>query len=330
MRAGGLSLLLVTLVVPTQPGTALGEDPVSIPGWFNIAVPGGEATLEALRIPPEERALTLSLLARILHGQGNSLASAEAMRSELRALLSPPPAAADASGLPSAIDGMSGDAKSKAIVPAPLSAAIWMDLLDLEREADLFSAIVNNRSALLFCSGATAADSSVRILLERDRNLTRWIFRRAPGAFSIAGRSLRLADGRVAVPGGSDGEAVWEALAGASPARPGDFIRALLGRDGGRLAWFYDAMASLPSERAAQVVAGVTPGRRVEQARDLYSSFRDTDQNWRVEDHPFMRNAADPPSVLSGFDAPGAGPLSSQGFWEILFSRGDIGPDDAR
>ena len=46
---------------------------------------------------------------------------------------------------------------------------------------------------------------------------------------------------RVLVPGGTAAEPIWEALVEVKVTRPGDFVRALLTRDSGRLAWFYDS-----------------------------------------------------------------------------------------
>ena len=85
-------------------------------------------------------------------------------------------------------------------------------MLQLPDKADLFGALISNRSALLVCAGAMAADPSMRALLERDRGLLRWIVRTAPAAFWIAARNLRVDKDRVIVPGGAAAEPIWEAL----------------------------------------------------------------------------------------------------------------------
>jgi hypothetical protein len=59
------------------------------------------------------------------------------------------------------------------------------------------------------------------------------------------GSSLALEGGRAAVPGGANTEATWTSLAGASPASPGAFFRALLARDDGRLLVFFSMLAGL-------------------------------------------------------------------------------------
>jgi hypothetical protein len=57
--------------------------------------------------------------------------------------------------------------------------------------------------------------------------------------------ALAVERGRVAVPGGAGAEAIWTKLAGASPAQPGPFFRALLTKDDGKLLAFYGALSTL-------------------------------------------------------------------------------------
>ena len=56
------------------------------------------------------------------------------------------------------------------------------------------------------------------------------------------GEAFAVADGHAAVPGGREAEALWEKLAGVSPADPKAFFRVLLNKDQGRLAAFYYAL----------------------------------------------------------------------------------------
>ena len=58
-----------------------------------------------------------------------------------------------------------------------------------------------------------ATDDSIRSLLSRDRDLLKFIYQNAAGAFAIAARRLRLDGARIAVPGGEHGDAIWRALA---------------------------------------------------------------------------------------------------------------------
>ncbi|MEO8658410.1 MAG: hypothetical protein ABI693_08060, partial [Bryobacteraceae bacterium] len=60
---------------------------------------------------------------------------------------------------------------------------------------------------------------------------------------------LAVKDGRVVVPGGAAANAAWERAAGASPAQPDAFLRALLKKDGGRLLAYYHALSEIDSPR---------------------------------------------------------------------------------
>ncbi len=47
-----------------------------LPGWFDLPIAGGEATLAALGIEPDERALTLPVLSRALEDRQSRLGRA--------------------------------------------------------------------------------------------------------------------------------------------------------------------------------------------------------------------------------------------------------------
>jgi len=196
---------------------------------------------------------------------------------------------------------------------------------------DLFVALVSNRAALLVCAGAMATDPSVRALLENDRGLLRWLVRTAPAGFALVGRSLSIANNKVNVPGGAWAEVVWETLATERVTRPADFIRAIASRDGGRLAWFFDTVATMEPDRLAMVLPPGSPESAIEQARALYASFRLADPNWRLEDHAYLRGAADPwivatqVAVRNGVVAEPAWPW----LWQAVFDRTDISRREA-
>jgi hypothetical protein len=135
-----------------------------------------------------------------------------------------------------------------------------------------------------------ATDDSIRALLTRDRDLLRFIHQNAAGAFTVVARRLRIADGRLMVPGGGHGDAVWRMLSGESPARVGPFLRALLTKDLGRLAWYYDTVGGFDADRLAAAWAEPEP---VSRAAELYAAFRDGDPQWRLPDQPFRRSLFD-------------------------------------
>ncbi|MFN2445826.1 MAG: hypothetical protein ABR606_09635 [Vicinamibacterales bacterium] len=322
MRARIVAIaVLVASSTPAMAGAPNGDLP-QIPGFFDLSVPGGAETLDALRIPAVDVPLTLDLLARTLHGQGNSAETAARTRATLAhaallgAATAPDPAPAD----------------GPATVPVPWSDALWRTLLKVPRSADLFSAIVASRPALLVAAGATATDASIRALLADDRALCQWILRHAPGAFVVAARSLRIENRQVVVPGGQAAHAMWQELAGVSPAKPAEFLRALLTRDGGRLAWFFDTMASLDPARLDWALEAVAQRTRVDQGRELYAGFRAVDSSWHLEDHPFQRNGVDPQTIFQVLDLE-QGRIGGPAWfwlWDELFSRGPIRAGEAR
>ncbi|MFA5911783.1 MAG: hypothetical protein WC815_23635 [Vicinamibacterales bacterium] len=276
------------------------DERTPVPGFFDLPVTGGTATYEELGLAPEERGAALALLARQTHSQG------------VAATPRPP------------------DSRPITIA-APLTADHWRDLLELNGRADLFPALLSNRSVLLVCGATLTADPSVRQLLDRDRALLRWLTRTAPGAFSVAARGLKIDNGKIAVPGGAAAEPIWEALAGEKVARPADFIRAIVTRESGRLAWFYDTIASMSAERLAVAYGPGPIDAQVEQARALFDGFRTGDQNWKLEEHPFLRGVADAWMVTTQV-AISNGSVAApnwQWLWEAAFDQEDLSRREA-
>jgi hypothetical protein len=311
----GLSrfLIAVLLTLSVVDGLALSvtDERTAVPGFFDLPVTGGTATFDMLGLHPEERGSAISLLARSMFSQGGSAAERAASARRFIASLSAPGAPAP-------------DGESQPVtIAVPLTADHWRDLLGPKAPRDLFAALVSDRSVLLACAGALSTDASIRSLLERDRGLLRWIARTAPAAFWAAARSLRIENDRLRVPGGGAAEPIWEALAGERIARTSDFLRALLMKDGGRLAWFFDSMASLPPDRALLLFGSGPIEFRLDQMRELYEAFRSADANWRLEDHPFLRGVTDPWIVTTHIainDGIVSRP-SRQWFWDTLFNR---------
>src|SRR5688572_11432925 len=299
---------LVTLLSVT-------DDRTPVPGFFDLPVTGGTATFDMLGLHPEERGSALALLARSMFSQGGNAAErATGVRRFITSLSLPGNAATN-------------DTDARPItIAAPLTADHWRDLLGSDAPRDLFVGLISNRAVLLVCAGTVNTDPSTRALLERDRGLLRWIARTAPAAFWLSARSLKIAKNRIAVPGGSAAEPIWEALAGEKVTRLPEFVRELLSRDGGRLAWFYDAMASLPAERLAHVFGPGPVDARIKQTQALYQPYRSADSNWRLEDHPFLRGVTDPwiVSTRIAMDGDRVAQPAAEWFWDAAFERSDL------
>jgi len=289
-----------------------------VPGFFDLTVTGGTSTYEALGLAPEERGVALAILAREFHGQGTD-------RGQIARLL------ASIFGTPAAPAPPPDPSSTPITVAAPLTADHWREVLELRGRAELFPALIANRPALLVCAATLAADASLRDLLARDRGLLRWLVRTAPGAFTAASRGLRIDNDQVAVPGGAAAVPIWEAVVAEKVTRPAEFIRALVIRDAGRLAWLYGTAANMSADRLAAVMGAGPVEAQIEQVRAMLEAFRSGDQNWKIEEHPFLRSVADSWMVTTQVDVANgqvAGP-NWQWLWETVFDRGGLSRREA-
>jgi hypothetical protein len=286
-----------------------------LPGWFDLQVPGGEAALAALGFTLQDRAFTLPVLARALFDRDQRVPTAAARLTEVRAQLT-------------AYAQSSSDAIT---IAAPLDAEAWRDILpavQTPESNDLFTRIVTDRRALLTAYGLVSTTDSVRAFLARERDLLRFIYEEGAGGFAIASRYLEIADGRVVVPGGTTAEPAWQALAGVSPSRASAFIRALVSKDRGRLAWYFDTVSGLP----ADVLTAAWPAGASVDARAavLYGIFRDSDPQWRADEQPFRRVSIDAWMVVTQ-NAVANGAFASpfpQATWALLFDNNRLNADD--
>lgn len=316
MRSRVAACLVAGLVASAVGGAAGGHQ--SIPGWFDLPVQGGASTLAALGIDVDERALTLSILARALHDRETTLTATPRAVPQLLAATTTPPVGADV-------------ARELIEIPAPLDEVTWRELLAVPPDSDLFARFLSDRAALLLAAGLTATDASIRALAARDRDLLRFLYRAAPGAFLIASRGLVVRDDQVVAPGGEAGRLVWTQLTGQPLTQPAAFIRALLSRDRGRLAWYFDAIGGLSDARLAAAWPGASAGERAAQGQALYEVFRDADGHWRADQQPFRRAQADGWMVLSLTNLSGASPSGSlpAAVWNRLFTLDLLKRDSA-
>jgi hypothetical protein len=265
-----------------------------VPGWFDLPVPGGAATLASFGIDQEERALTLPLLARSLDERPQ--------RATVNAIAAAP-----------TID-----------IPAPLTLDAWRHVLELKPDEQLFARFVSDPAARLLASALATTDDSLRALVARDRDLLRFLYREGSGGFVVAARSLRIDGGRVVVPGGEGADGIWQSLAGAAPQRPAEFIRALVTKDSGRLAWYFDTLATIDAARAAAAWPRTAGAEPLATAQALYAPFRETDPQVQLTAQPFRRAIADPWTVVTAVEFKDGRLLGPAGLtlWETLFEGG--------
>lgn len=232
-------------------------------------------------------------------------------------------------GAGSGRSGTAGAENARAgMVPLPLAPGVWRELIgrpNLGDEGLALAILADRRSALLYRGLAALDDATLSALAARPDAL-REIHDRHADVFAAFGGRFRVRDGAVAVPGGADAARLWEGLVGASPHAPARFLVALVAANGGRRAFFYDAVARLePARQRFALGLDKGPGPEGEAAfRALASVFGRERAWWRREGGSFTRPEADAGRFLrevrltdDGRLAPPAGQL----FWEAVFER---------
>ena len=232
-------------------------------------------------------------------------------------------------------------------VQLPLSPDFWIGLLlgDVdgastatmqagEFPASLFARVATGPDAAALYLALSALDAPTLAFLEESPRTLAALYgdRDRLEAFGRYGRSLRVREGQVVVPGGARAASLWESVVGASPADPTRFLPRLAGSDRGQLAYFYDAIAQLPAIGQSFALSlwdegAEDPSRRLRSLRRL---FRDLPVHGDVPSD-VAASSLDPVVVLRAVRVRGSGepvgPASSR-LWEEVFR--DIGlPDDA-
>lgn len=212
--------------------------------------------------------------------------------------------------------------------PLPLDPSIWRDTI-LKRDvpdAGLFSAILSDRRTALLYHGLASLDDETLGWLGPEHEVIEHLLRHA-GVFARGADSLRIKAGRVVVPGGADADPVWERVIGAPPANPAAFIRRLFGAAEGRLAFFYETIASLDEPRRRFALAAGRPASvRMDHVRALARVFERSFGELRPDDRPFGRHPMDPALTLATVtvqpDGQLAGPAEKL-LWEMVLRSDD-------
>jgi hypothetical protein len=178
-------------------------------------------------------------------------------------------------------------------------------------------------------------------LMELDRDTTAWlvanpvVLKRLHDdwavVFSGFASGIRIHGGAVVVPGGDSALAVWERLVGAPAADPARFLANLLERDNGRLAYFYNTVASLDAGRQAFLLgpASTEPRglrQRLDYAEAVKNLFASACPSWNPQLQPLFRPAIDPAFVVTMIDVLPSG-LVGPDWWPSVFTR-MAGSDD--
>jgi hypothetical protein len=221
-------------------------------------------------------------------------------------------------------------------VPVPLSIKLWSDAV-FQRPvtvAGLFPAIMADRRAALLCHGLAALDDETLGFLSARPALVTRLYEHDAAAFAVFAGGLHVRQDRIVVPGGDAANPLWEAAVDESLTRPDRFVRELFGRDNGRVAYLYDALAQFDASTRNFALGRwiKDTGLRLERFRALLDTMHNF-PGWTLPDRPFRRPADDAVLMLMRVpvDAGGApqGP-SWRGFWSRAFESIALPDDPAR
>ncbi len=225
--------------------------------------------------------------------------------------------------------GRVGAAISDETLPLPLSPDVWITHVFSGRESPntLLGAIVRSRSASWLYCGLLALDDATRAWLESEPSLIADIATRYAAAFLVAAPALRIEGDTQVLPGGPAAAPAWEALVGRRTTEPAAFIRAVLGREEGRMAYYLAAMAALTSGQLRFALALDADAQlRVAAVRRLHAVFARVSAGWRVDDNAFWRPMVDPALLASNLPTDAAGlPLltGTRDFWTAVLPGDD-------
>jgi hypothetical protein len=202
---------------------------------------------------------------------------------------------------------------------SPLRLRTWSIVLRQKTPDGLARSLVGSRNGMLLYHGLMGMDDETLAWMETQHELLRDIFDTVAAPFASAAAAVRVRGGVVEVPGGADARREWEELLDESAATPAAFVRALLEKDHGRLAWLYSVLADLDGRRLRFAL-----GEHGGQLRSLARAAARAAPEWILAERPFWRPAFDLSLVLSIVPLHGGRPHGSDAFWREVFREDDL------
>lgn len=221
-----------------------------------------------------------------------------------------------------------GDGAVAGTATIPLASDVWTRSIlrrAVPRE-QVLAAILSDRRAALLCRGLSGLDDETLAFYLAHPALLSWLYERGAPAFGAFGASVRVHDGRIAIPGGDRAGVLWESALLASARSPDAFIRALFAEPGARLAYLFDILdASTPEARAFALGFWMpTDAVRIARFQALASAVRGAYREWNAEELPFARPLSDLSMVLLRLQVDASGqmtPPASRQFWEAALNK---------
>ncbi len=134
-------------------------------------------------------------------------------------------------------------------LPVLFDAGVWMENERNKNHKDLLDALLSDPELARLYWALAQIDEETRTSLRVSPGIEK-LLPLAP-LLDFYGEQLRIRSGRVQVPGGPPAESAWQHLVGVSPHSPGEFVVALLTKDDGWLAPYYDALSRVSGPQQA-------------------------------------------------------------------------------
>jgi hypothetical protein len=138
-------------------------------------------------------------------------------------------------------------------LPLPLSRDTWNRTI-FEREVapdELFAEILTDPGARLLYHGLAGLDAETRRWIATQKDLLHRLYQdeQAARTFAVFGAAVRIAGGKVVVPGGQVAARRWRGLLGVNVEAPDRFVRRLFEMENGRIAGLYFTVAAVEEPR---------------------------------------------------------------------------------
>jgi len=134
-------------------------------------------------------------------------------------------------------------------LPVLFDANVWLNSERNKNHKDLLDALLGDPGLARLYWSLAQIDAETRSALRVSPGIDK-LLPLAP-LLDFYGEQLRIRSGHVLVPGGPQAESAWEHLVGASPRSPGEFVLALLTKDDGWLAPYFDSLARVSGPQQA-------------------------------------------------------------------------------
>ena len=171
------------------------------------------------------------------------------------------------------------------LVPAMFHVSDWLSLRTSSRwtaSNDLIDVLLSDPQISRLYYAMSLQDTGTRVALMHAPGL-RALMANA-GVLEFYGGNLTIRNGHVSVPGGPAAQNAWKELVGASPDNPAKFVDALLTRDHGWLAAYYDALARISTAQEQRLT-------ETNRLKHLYEAYRSSAPDNSASIGVFRRNA---------------------------------------